>query len=324
MRSSRLLPLLLGATSAAALALAASPDDAEAFCRTSSCPGVGTSKVCSPPEGNDCGLPVFWPKDCVSFSLQEDASAEVPYDVAEAVFEEAFAKWTGAACPGGGTPHIKVVKTAPIECSTHEYNQSAELGNANVMIFRDAKWPHAGAGSTLALTTVTYNVKDGEIYDADMEVNSAEIALTTGDTDVQFDLPSIITHEAGHFLGLSHSREEGATMAAEYKPGTIDLRDLSDDDIAGICAIYPPGDPIPDACDSRPRHGFSARCAADIRADLADSCSVTDAGAQEGSRESGRGPRAAFAMGLGALALALRVGARRRLYRLFAGLRARA
>jgi hypothetical protein len=111
-------------------------------------------------------------------------------------------------------------------------------------------------------------------------------------------------------------------MAAEYKPGTLELRELSDDDIAGICAIYPPGDPIPDSCDSTPRHGFSARCADDIRADLADSCSVSEAGAEEGGGEGGRGGRAAFAMGLGALALVVR--SRRRVYRLFAGLRARA
>ncbi len=139
--------------------------------------------------------------------------------------------------------------------------QPEAKANANIITFRDDGWPYVGGGNTLALTTVTYHLKTGEIYDADMEINSFDVALSQGDDDVSFDLLSIATHEAGHFLGLSHSSDHDATMFADYRPGTASLRDLSQDDLDGICAVYPPGEPIK-GCDPTPRHGFSALCAA--------------------------------------------------------------
>src|SRR5689334_23648589 len=50
--------------------------------------------------------------------------------------------------------------------SKHEYNQNR--GNTNLIVFRDDGWPYEGSSNTLALTTVTYNLDTGEIYDADM------------------------------------------------------------------------------------------------------------------------------------------------------------
>lgn len=237
------------------------PSPALAYCRTSVCPETKqTAAVCTPAQPTDCGIPLAWPSPCVSYSIQEDASRQVSLAEAEAIFEKAFAAWTQADCGGGQTPRMELVYTGPVACDAHEYNQ--KKGNANIITFRDDGWPYAGAGTTLALTTVTYNLKTGDIYDADMEINSAEVRLSLGDTDVSFDLLSIATHEAGHFLGLSHSSELEATMFADYRPGTIALRDLDDDDRAGICAVYPPGPPVKE-CDPTPRHGFSGECAAD-------------------------------------------------------------
>lgn len=203
--------------------------------------------------------------DCVSYTLQEGASKSVDLATAEAIFATAFDTWTVAACSGGGNPRIEIQYKGTVSCSTQEYNQLDEEGNSNIIMFRDDEWLHEGANSTLALTTVTYNTKDGEIYDVDMEINSASNMITTSDEVVQFDLLSIATHEVGHFLGLAHSEDGDATMNAQYMPGSTSLRDLSDDDRAGICAVYPPGSPIPAMCDATPRHGFSELCADDPR-----------------------------------------------------------
>lgn len=275
----------IAAALAGVLALAGAPEEALAFCRTSSCPGAGTSQVCTPKEASDCGIPLFWPSSCVGFSMQQDGSNQVSLSLAEQIFEEAFARWTGALCPGGGKPHIRVVNMGPVACDKHEYSQSDAIGNANIMIFRDDAWPHPGAGSTLALTTVTYNKENGEIYDADMEINSFGTTLTTTDAGVQFDLASIVTHETGHFLGLAHSSAAGATMTTEYKSGSVDLRDLSDDDVQGICAIYPPGPAIPETCDATPRHGFQGACEADVEPDSNDGCCAIAPGLGGAERE---------------------------------------
>ena len=88
--------------------------------------------------------------------------------------------------------------------------------------------------------------------------------LTLGDQNIQADLDFIITHEAGHFLGLSHSCRPDATMLATYTLGDTNLRTLRSDDVAGICEIYPPGGAT-EMCDPTPRHGFSADCGTDAQ-----------------------------------------------------------
>lgn len=265
MRASRVrgpgrLALAAAVGLAAAVTASTAARPAAAFCRTSSCPNVGTSQVCTPAGPGDCGTPLFWARPCVGWSLQKDASAKTTFAETEKIVTTAFHAWTSAACPGGGTPEMAVVEAMPAVCAKHEYNQMA--GNANVVLFHDDKWPYEGSPNTLALTTVTYNLDTGEIYDADLELNSADNHFTTGDSNVMFDLLSIVTHETGHFLGMAHSPDVHATMFPAYTPMTTALRTLSPDDIAGICAIYPPGK-NPCACDLTPRHGFSAKCAAD-------------------------------------------------------------
>lgn len=54
------------------------------------------------------------------------------------------------------------------------------------------------------------------------------------------DTASIVTHEQGHFLGLGHSNVSGSTMEPAYLGGN-DLATIEQDDIDGICALYPLG-----------------------------------------------------------------------------------
>ena len=91
----------------------------------------------------------------------------------------------------------------------------------------------------LALTTVTYGVDSGEIYDADIEVNTAQHTITAQEPPPAgaYDLQAILTHEAGHFFGMAHATDTSPIMYAQYKPGAITL---TDDDVTGICTIYPP------------------------------------------------------------------------------------
>ncbi len=232
------------------------PARAEAYCRTSVCGDVA-SQVCNPPSANDCGTPLFWSPACFGYSVQRDASAQVDLATAELLVDQAFAAWEQVDC-GGAPPSINVSNIGAVTCDQTEYNERS--GNANIVIFRDASWPYVGQGHTLALTTVTFNLDDGEIFDADLEINSASVTLTTGETGVQYDLLSILTHEAGHMLGLAHSLDPNATMTLEYVPGEVLLRSLEPDDVAGICAAYPAGG-LEEPCNPTPRHGFASDCA---------------------------------------------------------------
>jgi hypothetical protein len=246
------------------LATLVSTGAAHAYCRTSVC-ATGTphtAAVCSPPYVDDCGIPLFRSTSCVEYSLQQDGSPKLGISAAamEPVMQAAFGTWMSAACPAGGTPHILVTQGPGAVCHVHEYNSHA--GNANIIMFHDESWPYEGSPNTLALTTVTYDLNSGEIYDADMELNSADNHFTLGDTSVDFDLLSIVTHESGHFLGLAHSHEPSAVMWPDYVEHTINLRHLTSDDVAGICSIYPPMGAVAN-CDPTPRHGFSPLCSTD-------------------------------------------------------------
>src|SRR6185436_4346321 len=104
----------------------------------------------------------------------------------------------------------------PATCTEVLYNQNGP--NQNVIVFRDDKWPYSDPNNTLGLTTVTFNADTGEIYDADMELNATAKNLSTSVAVPAngFDLLSVVTHEAGHFLGLAHATSATSTMYASY------------------------------------------------------------------------------------------------------------
>lgn len=280
-----------------ALALGAATLDAHAFCRTASCEG-GDGARCTPAEDDDCGAPLYWPSACVSYAIDQRGSSQVSASEAAALARRAFDAWEGVDCGGGLGPSVAAVDVGPVSCGAAEYSQ--DKGNVNVIAFRDDAWPYAGGKGTLALTTVTYNIETGAIYDADVELNSEHVEFSTGDEGVKSDLLSILTHELGHFLGLAHSAEGQATMNPSYVVGTIALRDLDEDDAAGICAAYPPDDPRPRPCLLPPRHGFADACAAEQ-----GGCSIGRVGEPEPA--AGRaGAGAAWATLAGALGVMLR------------------
>lgn len=205
------------------------------------------------------GQPLYWREKCLSFAAQEDGSPVrgISYATADRVFKAAFSAWTHASC-GGKPPSFRVWDLGPVICGEPEFNDL--LPNANVWMFRDHDWPYEHESDTLALTTVLFEKSTGVILDADVEINSIDKDISTSDVDVRQDLQAIATHEAGHFLGLSHSAVKTATMNQSYVPGDLDYRSLHEDDIAGICAIYPPDRPGPDCISPHPAHGFSRYC----------------------------------------------------------------
>jgi hypothetical protein len=207
---------------------------------------------------------LFWRNQCVGYSLQKDASSQVSLAQATQVAAQAFAAWSGASC-GAGNATIQAVDEGPVDCGVVGYVHDGP--NQHVIVFRDDGWPYNDPNNALALTTITYDETTGEIYDADMEINSHDFTIVADApaTPPAYDLLSIFTHEAGHFLGLAHSTDSSAVMYTFYRPGSTSL---TSDDVAGICSIYPAdgtrstsAGPVPsDACDPTPRHGFSSEC----------------------------------------------------------------
>jgi hypothetical protein len=179
-----------------------------------------------------------------------------------------------------------------VDCSTVPSQQ-----HNNPIIFRDGTWPYHDSVNALGLTMLTIDTDTGEIYGADIEINSTMILVAQPPAPVgAYDLASILTHEAGHFLGLAHSADTTAVMYAFYHPGSTTL---ALDDIAGICSIYPPdgtrttaaGPIAATTCDDTPRKGFSTSCdGLDAGADYVDGAVFPDDAAEPGGDGGDSGP----------------------------------
>jgi hypothetical protein len=129
---------------------------------------------------------------------RERASRHVTLDQATSLAAQAFAAWSGARCSGGGSPSINAVDEGPVSCSMVQYNDAGP--NQHVIVFRDDGWPYQDSSNVLGLTTLTVSNTTGEIYDADMEINSHDFTFSVGGKPVaggdagtdSFDLLGII------------------------------------------------------------------------------------------------------------------------------------
>jgi hypothetical protein len=228
-----------------------------------------------PDAGIDYQL--YWKNRCVSYSLQRDGTHWMPLQLVSSIAAQAFGAWSQVTCGGGAPPTISAVELEPpgeagVACDQVQFNgyetaAGYQIGpNQNVIVFREQVWPYADAANTLGFTWVEYDKNTGEIRGADMEINGTNHLVPTSSGDPnQYDLLTVMTHEAGHFFGLAHSGALTAMMYAYYTPGAS----LSQDDVDGICSIYPSdgtrsssfGPVMPGPCDPTPLGGFTSTCA---------------------------------------------------------------
>jgi hypothetical protein len=138
--------------------------------------------------------------------------------------------------------------------------------------------------SAAALTTLFFvededSSRNGEILDADIEFNGINFAISyqgssLGGASCMSDLANTLTHEVGHLMGLEHTCWTGegtrptdsegnpvpscssalppevteATMYNYQDCGETKKASPEQDDIAGVCAIYPLADD-PNECE---------------------------------------------------------------------------
>jgi hypothetical protein len=211
--------------------------DAQAFCRS----GTGDAA----PDENGCpsqGVPIYWRSECVGVHMDAAASEHLTLAQSQALLTQAFATWTAAG--GACVPSLNVI---PLEPAVDPVLGATKAGpNENDVFIRDSDWPYEGSLTTYELVTVTHGKGTGEMLDADIELNGDEfpsLLLTDAeraDPTTSNALRRIFVHAAGHFLGFAHSLDTTSVMYSNYSAGDDSPPELTDDDAAGMCTVYPP------------------------------------------------------------------------------------
>ncbi len=241
---------------------------------------------------NKAGAQIFWASGCALVHVDEAGSSDISGDQEFVVIDEVLGHWEATT---RGCSEFSLV---------NEGTTTSEVGfdGTNVIKFREDQWcrpateddpqdcyDQAAAGiTTLFFVDDADSSRNGEILDADIELNSVNFAFavdgsSAGSAQCQADLANTLTHEVGHFLGLDHTcwvggerleDDEGRTVPSCGSP-TIDAdlteatmynfqscgetkkASLEQGDVDGFCGIYPQGE-HPSSCE--PANIASAGC----------------------------------------------------------------
>ena len=225
---------------------------------------------------NGTGLCVWWQSRGHGFQIDSQGTPDAPTADTFAAIRSSLATWAAVSCTDLAFPEESLSTSA--QNRLVGYFQGST--NHNLVLWRTRAcrdvvpandpcltqggcsnaydcWDDSHGDSVIATTTTTANRLTGQILDTDIELNDAPSSAGTKFTfsvvDVLpcptasgtgcIDVQNTVTHEAGHTLGLDHSPDPNATMYANAPPGETSKRRLGTDDIAGICAIYPKGQP---------------------------------------------------------------------------------
>jgi hypothetical protein len=179
-----------------------------------------------------------WDTREIPFGIRTPGSSELDNGalVPRAV-QDAFVEWTKPDCTDVRFDYRGVV-------------QEGEEG-VNQVVFVPSGWRFAR--DAVALTRTVYGTEDGVIRSATIEVNEdifdfLDASGGCSTVTPAYDITAVLTHEVGHLLGLDHTKSfsrtpTDPTMAPEVGPCEMDKRTIEADDIAGLCLLYPSGEP---------------------------------------------------------------------------------
>jgi hypothetical protein len=234
---------------------------------------------------SDGGAAVRWPNRCIV--MQPDARADaaddaIDPDTIDTTLARAVQNWNSRLM----TCSYMVLGQVPATRALEPVSD----GRPSV-VFRTDFWGRDGMAydqAAIGVTTVWFanrpgDPADGQISDADIELNAINFTLTIDPTNavarpntMVADLENALTHELGHVLGLAHTCWDHKTMLPPVDntgaaipdcssqnlpmtitqstmfpyagPKAINMRIVDDDTLAGICMGYPNNtEPLP-AC----------------------------------------------------------------------------
>jgi uncharacterized protein (TIGR03382 family) len=214
-------------------------------------------------QRNSRGLAVFRDSGCLDIFYD---SGSIDASTAR-ILDAAFASWE-TAVETCGELRVNTSRLA---------NAPSAIDGISTVHVRSDRWcrssevcyaPEAAAVTRLIFVDNPSDPLDGRIIEADMDINATTFAMiapgaiaTPGDDRIPLYLQAVVTHEAGHVLGLAHACGTGdedwptdhdnaavpACDAPDVQTATmfVSVNALDDgpstleaNDIAGACAIF--------------------------------------------------------------------------------------
>ncbi len=225
--------------------------------------------------------------NCVIVRINSNGSDDVSDGSDVAAVKRALENWRKATASCSFL-RFQLLDDSPTAAAAFDKNAV----NENVIAWVESGWKHDPQAA--ALTTVYFIEKegaenDGQILDADIELNGERFHFATTGAADKTDVENTVTHELGHLMGLDHPCNDGsrtpapmdhtgatipscfpaykltqwikdATMYNFADPGEMKKRSPETDDIAGICQTYPLGSD-PKTCGPPPDYRDDGGCA---------------------------------------------------------------
>jgi hypothetical protein len=222
------------------------------------------------------GVPVQWNEKCVVVTIDLRGSKDVSLTDIATTLGRAVTNWTSRTTMCGGlslsrVPAYKVLDVAADGLPAVIFR--------NDVWQRPGHAPHDPSAiglTTVMYVNTPGQPGDGTILDADIELNNVNYTFTTDPTNATArpgtqlaDLENTLTHELGHVQGLAHtcwdhitpqppldntgtpipdcndpnlppSITETTMYPYASMPGETSKRNLSPDDVSGVCDVYGP------------------------------------------------------------------------------------
>ena len=183
------------------------------------------------------GLPLYQEGECLWWSLARRGSDDIAdTDALRQAVARGFDAWNDVECAS-----VHVADAGLSSCTQPDIAPSGT--QVTLVVFYEDSWPFdSPLGNPFAATGLWYDPDTGQILDADIAMNGLQYTWSLDGAEGTVDVQSIVAHESGHVLGLGESSVTEATMYGFAVTGETSKRDLADDDVEGICTLYPVGE----------------------------------------------------------------------------------
>ncbi len=183
---------------------------------------------------------LYWPERRIEVDVDEAGNPDVDPEEMRRAVELSLDEWSRPDCTD-----LELVYGSPATTRATNLLEADLPDLHNVMVWRLDDWPDDLGSDVGAITTLVFDL-EGAILDGDVDINGAGFSWTTSDDSSGIDVRSNVTHELGHLIGLDHTPDRDATMYYSMVEGDLSRRDLSDNDLAGLCFVYPASEPTPE------------------------------------------------------------------------------